>query len=138
MSDIFSLPRRSFRFIENLMEQNAPPYRGSYRQLFSRQTTDLVNAYVAHTGVPQSFILRPTGGNTQYLIQMERHSVGVGKHDRFLENMSALWPSDLSWPSDIPRPPATKAALEQIPEKAREDLQKQISKAKETQKKGAA
>lgn len=120
------------------MEQNAPPYRGPYRQLFIRQTTDLVEAYVAHTGVPQSFILRPTGGNTQYLLQMERHSLGVAKHDRFLENMSALWPSDLSWPHDIPRPPANRASAEQLPDKAREDLKKQIAKAKEAKEKGAS
>lgn len=117
------------------MENHAPPYRGPYRELFARQTEDLVKAFVAHTGVPQSAILRPTGGNTQYLIQMERHSIGVAKHDRFLENMSALWPSDLAWPYDIPRPPASKATEDQLPQKARAALSEQIARVKEAQAK---
>ena len=113
------------------MEHNAPPYRGTYREQFARQTKDLVEAFVAHTGVPQSAILLPTGGNTQYLRQIERHSVGVGKHDRFLENMSALWPAGLAWPSDIPRPPATKASPDQLTKEARETLAARIARAKE-------
>ena len=108
----------------------------SYRIQFTRQTERLVRVFLDHTRVPQSALLVPAAGNSSYMKQASdkgRHGVSVGKHDTFLENMSALWPSDLAWPDDIPRPPANKATFEQLPQEARDQLAARIV-ALETQR----
>lgn len=98
-----------------------------YREQFNRQTERLIAAYVEHTGVPKSWILVPAGGNSAYLTQIKKHSVSAGKHDVFLENLSALWPVNLEWPEDIPRPPSEKADFDQLPKEARETLAARIA-----------
>lgn len=105
----------------------------TYREQFTRQTERLVRSLMDHTGVSASGVLIPTGGNSNYLTQVTeggKHGVSVGKHDRFLENISALWPADLKWPEDIPRPPAEKAGFDQLPQEARDAFAARIKRPK--------
>ena len=103
----------------------------TYRDQFTRQTERLVRALMEHTGVSASAVLVPTGGNSAYLKQVRdggKHGVSVGKHDTFLENISALWPDDLAWPEDIPRPPREKAGFDQLPQEARDAFAARIQR----------
>lgn len=105
----------------------------TYRSQFTRQTERLVEAVMRHTGISASAVLTPTGGNCNYLKQVReggKHGVSVGKHDTFLENISALWPADLEWPEDIPRPPREKAGFDQLPQEARDAFAARIQRQK--------
>lgn len=104
-----------------------------YRTQFTRQTERLLQAFLDHTDLPASAVLVPAAGNSSYMKQAGAkgtHGVSVGKHDKFLENMSALWPSDLVWPEDIPRPPPEKAGFDQLPQEARDALAARIERQK--------
>ena len=113
----------------------------SYRVLFNRQTERLVQALRDHTRLPTSAVLIPCAGNSSYMKQSGlngTHGVSVGKHDTFLENISAIWPKDCPWPSDIPRPDPMKATYSQLSKEARETFAARVLREKEkSEKKGS-
>ena len=125
-----SLRVSSFRFIGDFMPELSIPYR----QQFTRQTERLIELFMAHTQLSRAAICTPAGGNALYLNQVKeggKHGVSVGLHDRFLENISALWPDDLYWPEDSPRPPPGKADFDQLSQEARDAVAARIRKNKE-------
>ena len=94
----------------------------TYRELFMRHTERLFATFIKHTGVPQSAISTAVGGNSQFLDQIRKHSQKVSTHDAVLENFSALWPKDVEWPEDIPRPDPQKATLKQLSQEKRDNI----------------
>lgn len=106
----------------------------TYKKLFISQTEELVGAFENHTGATRSWIFLGAMGQSNYPKLMARHSMGVERHDKFLRNLSALWPPDLSWPDHIPRPSPENATYEDLPKERRQALWAKIEERKARKK----
>lgn len=78
----------------------------------------LIRRLAAHTNRAPSTISRLVTGSGDTLRRMEirkpdgkpRHRISVERVDEATAKISAIWPRDLEWPSDIPRPLKEKEA----------------------------
>lgn len=81
------------------MSDFAPPYRDI---LVARM--DRLMAILQTRGLSQTFINNVTRGDPAWTRDYRNRDFRVGTLDAVLARLSAIWPKDLDWPVDIPRP----------------------------------
>lgn len=76
----------------------------------------LIRQLAAHRNLATSTVSRLVTGSGDTLNRLERrdengdpvHRISTDRAARSLRALSELWPADLEWPRDIPRPPKGK------------------------------
>lgn len=76
-----------------------PPYRDI---LVARM--DRLMLILQRRGLSQTFINNVTRGDPAWTRDYRTRNFRVDTVDSVLARLSAIWPTDLAWPEDIPRP----------------------------------
>lgn len=71
----------------------------------------LADRYGAHTGLSDMTIAKRVGSHSRLFGRLRAgHGCNVTTFNAVLGRFSSIWPEDLQWPSDIPRPKKSKEA----------------------------
>ena len=71
-------------------------------------TLVLMQRYAERRGIALSTLGRLTVGSSTVADRLHEGRVTFGTAQRVTQWLSDHWPTDLDWPSDIPRPPPTE------------------------------
>ena len=77
----------------------------------------LADSFIAHTGMSHWQVGLQAAGSAKFFRDLRngtRNSCKIATYSRVLQYLSNHWPTDLAWPSDVPRPdptPGSPAAL---------------------------
>lgn len=70
----------------------------------------LIGALIAR-GLTKTFISKVVGGNPTWVRDYQIKKFRVDTYDDAAARISAIWPEDVAWPSDIPRPEPAKISF---------------------------
>lgn len=88
-----------------MMNAFDPSYR---KTLVSRM--DRLMAVLQAQGLSQTFLNDATRGDRAWTRDYRNRDPRVGTYDLVFARLSGIWPADVAWPDDIPRP--TPAPIE--------------------------
>ncbi|MGA0615909.1 hypothetical protein [Paracoccus sp. KR1-242] len=73
-------------------------------------------AVLQQRGLSQTFLNDVTRGDRAWTRDYRTRDPRVGTFDAVFARLSAIWPKDLAWPEDIPRPPPSEVEPEVMAE----------------------
>jgi len=88
---------------------HAPPLKDTAQ----RNVMAATNALSDHTGISLSAIGHTLIGDSTFVVRVhEGTNFTLSLYDRLMGGLSAIWPPDLAWPEDVPRPAPARLAPE--------------------------
>lgn len=83
---------------------NEPAYAPPLSQATRHHIRAAVDALIVGKGVTETFSSRLFTGDSAFVRRLPETSMNIRTYDQIMGRISALWPNDLEWPADVPRP----------------------------------